>query len=233
MTPVLTVLRKVPVWGWVLVALLLYVGTLNLQLASVTRQRDAERWRVDLLEAARDTTRLRLVRTRDSLLRVFQRRVIQEKQRADALDRALGLERRLRVAASVRFDSALAQVAGTPTIADSDGDRSSQFHLRQPPYTVDATAVLPPPPEQGRLVVAVRLDPLPLSLRIGCGPAVRGVRPATASLVVPPWATVVLDSLSQAPEVCLSPLAQTPPKKRWPWLVGGLVAGVIGWELIR
>lgn len=233
MHALLTFLRKIPVWGWVILTLLVIIGTQNLQLAQVTRQRDSERWRVDSLEAARDTTRLRIVRTRDSVLRVFQRRVIQERQRGDQLDQALQQERRLRVVASLRFDSVLAQVAGTPTFADSDGDRSSQFHLRQPPFTVDATAVLPPPPEQGRLVVAVRLDPLPLSLRIGCGPAVRGVRPATASLVVPPWATVSLDSLSQSPEVCLSPIAQEPPKKRWPWFVGGLVAGVVGWELLR
>jgi hypothetical protein len=229
----LTFLRKVPVWGWVILTLLALIGLQNLQLAQVTRQRDAERWRVDALEAARDTTRMRLVRTRDSMVRVFQRRIIQEKQRADAFDMALQLERRARIVATLRLDSLLAQVAGTPTIADSDGVRTSQFHLRQPPYTVEATAVLPPPPEQGRLVVAVRLDPLPLHLRVGCGPAVRGVRPATASLVVPPWATVSLDSLSQSPEVCVSPIALEPPKKRWPWVVGGLVAGVIGWELIR
>lgn len=188
--------------------------------------------RADSLEAAADTTHALNLRILGDTMSAFQRRVIQERQRADDLDKALKLERIARVAA--RLEVSELRAALSAPVTELEGVRSGTFSLREEPYTIAATATLPPPPSQGTLGVSITLDPLTMRLRLSCGPTnTDGIRPALVTMFTPRWATVVLDSVSQAPELCRSPALQPQPKRRWPWLVAGLLAGVIGWEVIR
>ena len=173
----------------------------------------------DTLQAAKDTTRaLHIdVAVLGDSLRVVERRAIQTAQRADALDKALGLER-------VVKDHLTAQVTGLRAVVRSDtvfvdradGERHAAFDVREAPYTVHALVALPPFPGQGTMDVRVTLDSLPLELRVGCGPAAgpSGVRAASVIAVAPAWASVRLDRVEQAPGVCSADV-QHPGAGRW------------------
>jgi hypothetical protein len=186
-------------------------------------------------DAARDSTR-RLTLARDVLadsLAIVQRRAVQAVQTADALDRALGLERvaRLELTATVR--ELRAHVAGTgPVVSGSGGALSQTFDVDSAPYHVRASVTLAPPPATGSLDLAVMLRPIPLAARLGCGAAdARGIRPASVSIVGPVWATVVVGAVTQAPEVCRSPAltaAAGDTRSTWRKLVDrvGVSAGV-------
>jgi hypothetical protein len=53
--------------------------------------------------------------------------------------------------------------------------------------------------------LTVMLDTLELELRLGCGPAnAAGVRPAVATVAAPAWASVRLERVEQAAELCAS-----------------------------
>lgn len=184
-------------------------------------------------DAARaDTTRMQLVRVSDSLLTVYRLLAVQEKQRGDALDRALGLERiaNANLRATIRgFQQNIG--SSDPVVVTPDDERVADFHVRQPPYTVDATATLPPPPRRGSLALSVALDPVPLGMRLGCAPAnAGGIRAAEVSVVAPPWARVQLDSVSQSPELCRSPALE---RRGGGWLWKGAVGGAGGYALAR
>jgi len=180
----------------------------------------------DTLVASRDTTRalsLKLVSLGESLA-VAQRRAMQIDQRADALDRALGLDRAARdsVTASiasyhgiVRTDTVFVGEAavvdaaiGRPSGVDvdrgsSDSVRRGTFDVRQPPYAVHAVVALPDPPARGSMALAIALDTLRLDVRLGCGaPNASGVRAASAIVSGPAWAGIQLGRVEQAPEVC-------------------------------
>ena len=161
----------------------------------------------DSIEAARDSSRAVLLSGAESLLgdslRVYQRRIVQVGQRADSLDRALGLERaaRYRVEATIAplRERAVAAVVGSPV----DSVRSGAFSLYQPPFHVEAAVALPVPPAEGRMDIAVQLDTAVLEARVGCGaPGVAGVRPATLSLAGPAWAHVRIMRVEQEAQVC-------------------------------
>jgi len=215
----------------VVLGVLLTVQTCRLDRAHAATTREA--YRADSLEAVNDTTRnLALTNARvaallgDSLTAV-QRRAVQTKQQKDALDVALGLERRAKVDLEARVRTLEAQVQGTtPTTETPEGVRSGTFHLEQPPYTVDATAHLPTPPTPGRLDVKVGLAPAPIQVRLGCGPkGDAGVRPAQVTVTGPPWLTLNVGEATQAREVCADDR-----RSWWTWglfLVGGY--GFEGW----
>ena len=172
----------------------------------------------DSLQAARDTTRtLHIdVAVLGDSLRVVERRAIQTAQQADALDHALGLERVAREQFSAQVKGLKTQAHSDTVFIDrADGERHAEFDVRQVPYRVHAQVVLPPAPQLATMDVAVTLDPLPLDLRVGCGPATAGgVRSASATVVAPTWATVRLDRVEQAPGVCAADV-QHPGPGRW------------------
>ena len=176
----------------------------------------------DTLQAARDTTRtLHMdVGVLGDSLRVVERRAIQTAQKADALDQALGLERVAREQFTAQVSGLRATVGADTVFVDrSDGERRAAFDLRQVPYRVHAEVALPPAPGRGSMDVRVTLDSLALELRVGCGAAnASGVRPASASVVAPAWATVRLDRVEQAPGVCAARV-QHPGAGRWSALV--------------
>lgn len=189
--------------------------------------------RADSLEAAGDSTRavssnaLTALRqmTRDSLTAV-ERRVIQEKQRADALDRALGRERIAKVGLLATVDSLKVVASSIVDTTSPEGTRFLAFQIDTTPYRGTANVTLPPttPPTMD---LRLALDPIPLQLRLGCGDPVNGIRPATATALGPAWASLRLDSLSQSPDLCQSP-ALRPRRSSWPWVALGaaLATGV-------
>jgi len=178
-------------------AALLLVATVAWEQAQ--RVRD-EALRADKAEALADTTR-RLVTHTAADRALWQRRAVQEAQRADSVDRELGLTRKAYVAATVTIRG-LEAAAHAPVTEDSSARRAT-FHVREVPFTAEATVALPPPPAAGDLQLRIALDPIPLDLRLECGAAEGGgVHQASAVLSGPPWATVQLGRVEQAPEVC-------------------------------
>jgi hypothetical protein len=201
----------------------------------------------DTVVASHDTTRvltLRIASLSDSL-RVVQRRAVQINQQADALDRALGLERAAR-------DSLTATIVGyrglvrTDTVRDTvvvdpggrDGTAADTVHrgtfdIRQAPYTVHAQVMLPAPPSEGTMALAIDLDTMRFEVRLGCGPPnAAGARTAATTVTGPSWAAIQLGRIEQSPDVCAQlsvPASRWAPLRRALDRVGvsiGYVAGV-------
>jgi hypothetical protein len=195
------------VWALAVALAIAAAQTVRLDAARVRGVRAA--LAADSVEAARDTSRLVRLdgetgRSLADSLRVVQRRTLQVSQRSDALDRALGLERAARAQLEATVES-LRATARVEQVAVEAGDqtRSTEFDVRQVPYTVHAAVTLPEPPGAGRLDVVVSLDTLKLDVRVECGARrLREVRPATVSVAGPAWASVRLGRVEQAPEVC-------------------------------
>jgi len=182
------------------------------------------------LVAERDSTRdvananRRAAAVLGDSLRVVQKRAVQMEQRGDALDRALGGERRARYALTAAVDS-LGRVASAP----AGVSRHASFTLRQPPYTVAAEVQVPDPPDSARMNLRVALDPIPISARLMCSaPDGHGVRSASVVASSPPWARLRLGRLEQAPELCASPalVTRAPPRVAFGRVVVGV--GLVG-----
>lgn len=223
---------KVP-WGVVLVAVV-FLSIQSWRLRSAQQAAAAAALRADSTAAAVDTSR-QLARQAlavlgDSLAGA-ERRVIQQRQRADQLDRALGRERIALANATIRIRGLEATLASTGPVRDStvgadSSVRVADFTVRQPPFTVEATAALPPRPFPGSLRLGITLDPVPVQLRLGCGAAdAGGIRPASATLLGPPWAALELGRVEQSAELCRSPaLARKGPSRlKWAVIGAGLV----------
>lgn len=178
---------------------------------------------VDSLDAVRDTARrlnAKALGLGDSLA-VVQRRAVQVRQVADALDRALGAERAIRQQLAVRVASLEAVVraegAVTPPAAkDSDDEvRRGKFRLRQAPYSVRAEVELPREPSRGSMKIDVALDSIPVEVRVSCGRVgVGDVRPAAVEVIAPAWARASVGRVEQAVEVC-SPARSSPARGWW------------------
>ena len=121
--------------------------------------------------------------------------------------------------------------ATAPVTVDSGDVRTAAFDLRQEPVTAHAVARLGPPPDPGSLVMQITLDPVPLSARLGCGPAnAVGIRTAELVVTGPPWADITLGRLEADPAVCHAPPG-LPTRSGWRWyekaaVVGAFVLGV-------
>jgi hypothetical protein len=174
------------------------VTALALQAGNVAAERDSTR---NVAVSERKVAEL----LGDSL-RVAERLVVQGTQRADALDRALGRERRARYQMVATVDSLSRAVGSAAVVEAADDVRRARFDVRRAPYTIGADVAIPAPPDSARLAIDVALDPIPVGVRVGCGAPDRdGIRAATVDAVAPAWATVRLERLEQVPEVCASP----------------------------
>ena len=174
------------------------VTRLALEAANVTAERDSTR------EIAR--TERKVATLLGDSLRIAERLVVQRTQRADALDRALGRERRAKYELATAVDS-LSRVVASANVTETNGDvRRARFDVRQAPYTIGADVTIPAPPDSARLAIDVALDSIPVDLRMGCSTADRdGIRAATVDAITPRWATVRFARLEQSPELCASP----------------------------
>lgn len=140
-------------------------------------------------------------------LHVFQRQVVQTAQRSDAIGQALQLERRGRYQLATSVDSLNRVLSSRSSVTqDSQSVRRADFDVRQAPYTVALTVELPAPPDTGRIDLHVRLDSIPLGLRLSCAnPDPHGIRAASIEAIAPPWASVRFGSVEQSPDLCVSP----------------------------
>ncbi len=215
---------------WLLLALAIGWGALQTVKASNARERAAQAaLRATNEAAAHDSTRKLAGKVAELLgdsLQAVQRLVLQQQQRGDQLDRALGLERIAAAGLRVRIRDLEATIAGTPVHEDSGTKvRRSDFTLRQPPYLITATAILPPPPALGSLIARVQLDSIRLGLRLGCGKADKdGIRPAAATVTGPPWAELTITAVEQSEDLCQSPAlkAKAPSRLKWAAIGAGV-----------
>ena len=174
------------------------VATLALSLENGVAQRDSTR-RV-ALENHRIATLL------GDTLQLFERKVVQVQQHRDALDRALRTERIARYAMLATVDSFHRAPIAAEQQATRGSVRRAVFTVRDAPYEVHAEAELPADPDTATLVLRIRLDPVPLRVRLSCGAAdANGIRAASIGAEAPPWAAVRFDKVEQSPDLCASP----------------------------
>ena len=197
------------------------------------------------VDVAREVTALAHRQLGDST-RAWQRRTEQHALEQDALERQLRIEARARVSAEARV-RALQDSATAPVTVGAGDVRSARWTIHQPPFQVEASAELPPPPARGTLQVNVALDPLPLTVRLGCRDGAV-VPQAWAVVTGPEWATLELGTVEQVPGICGGVVAL--PSYRVPaWapavagalgafsarrnVLDGLVGATVGWGFGR
>ena len=179
-----------------------------------------------LLDSTKKLTSASLKALGDSLV-VYQRQSVQVTQKASQLDHELGLLNKANYGLTVKLDSVSAQ-AVAPVVVSADS-LSAKFHVKQAPYTVEADVSLRRI-GTGRIDLSITQDPLGLLVKLGCGPEVRGVRPASVSVLAPKYATVRLDSLSQDPGVC-SPAPLVPPSHPARAVALVVFGAILGWVI--
>ena len=139
-------------------------------------------------------------------LRLVEKEAVQVSQHGDALDRALGRERRARYAVVATVDSLQATRAAPAQATAVEGTRAATFEIRQAPYTIEAAVTMPPLPDSAQLALHVSIDPIPIEARVTCAPAnANGIRAAAVVASSPVWATVRFAQVEQSPDVCASP----------------------------
>jgi hypothetical protein len=201
------------------IVLVIVLGVQRIQLDTARDSAVRAALVADTLEATRDSSRALSIEgaALGESLTVVQRRAIQATQTADALDKALGLERVARDQLQATIVEMQAQVASDTIVVEAHGDsvRSATFDVRQAPYTLHAAVELPRESERGRLRVRVELDTLALDVRIGCGSAnAYGARIAEVSAVAPGWASLRIGRVEQAAGLCTAS-GPSEPGGRW------------------
>ncbi len=229
---------------WKIVVTILISFTVGVLFAHLVRGNEPDRKHFlvslqrDSLEAARDTTRAlhTTVASLGDSLHLVSRRAVQSAQRADELDRAIGVERVMRDRLQARIVALNATVrAETVFTAAHDSVRRGVFWVREAPYTARAEVEMPRAPETGRMRLQVALDTVGLEVRVGCGVRdAAGVRAATAAVVAPSWVEVRLARVEQGVGVCSGvPVKAVPLVARMARRVGvsvgyGVVGDVVG-----
>ena len=178
------------------------VTALALEATNVAAERDSTR-NVAMMER-------KVARLLGDSLRIAERRVVQVTQHADALDKALGGERRAKYDLVATVDSLSRVVASTSVREAEDDVRRARFDVRQAPYTIAADVAIPAPPDSARMAIDVALDPIPGDLRLGCAVAEHdGVRAATIDATTPVRVAVRLDRVEQGREICTSTITES------------------------
>jgi hypothetical protein len=207
-------------WLTLVVLLAAALGMTTCALHRARGQRDTYAMQRDSVEAKADTTRQlggKVQRALGDSLAAVQHRAVQAEAKRDSLDRALDLARVANVELRTSIVSLKAQLQA-PVTETALGERTASWTLRQPPYTVDATAILPAPPASGTLRVSVRLDTAHLTVRLGCGAPRNGVRPAEVTVVGPTWLRTTINTAQQSPELCNQDKSKA---GAWSVMVGG------------
>lgn len=184
---------------------------------------DAAERRADSIAAILDTSRqlsgAQLASVRklygDSV-RAAERRVLQVAPKRDNVDKELDRLTTANAVLTAKVRELTATALGAVTADSATGDRTADFHIRQEPYTVDASVRLPPT-GSGRLNVKVAIDTARIVIRNQCGRD--GVfKPATLLVVSPDWLPIRVDSAQSDPAHC------NPPRAR-KWYDGRLTFG--------
>jgi hypothetical protein len=238
----------------VLVAALVAVaGIEHARMDTARRHAAAAQLAMVNLAAERDSTRDaalsngRLAALAGDSLRIVERKVVQVSQRSDAVDRALGRERRGFYRMGAVVEPLQEMASGASTLDSSRTVRSATFSLRHEPYTVEAQVEIPVPPDSAHIEMRVALDTIPIAVRLYCTAAdANGVRTASIVASSPRWAAVRFDRVEQESGLCSAGAA--PPSRsaqgfvvspavgagrvmtlagRWSWTV--FLGGVIYW----
>jgi len=135
---------------------------------------------------------------------VYRRRIVQERQTNLRLDAKLGQLAVANYKLTLRIDSLIQRIEAIVT--DSGDSLHATFAIDQPPYRGTADVALPKvinTESRGRLELQISQDIMPITVHVSCGEELlNGVRPAFLDIGVPTYASVNLDSLTQAIEVC-------------------------------
>lgn len=183
----------------------------------------------------------------------WQRRVVQEQQRGDSLDQALGTTRKTLsdvrvqintgrgtssgVVTVIRDTSRVPSAATTATSATTDngGIRQSHFDVKAGVFSVAADVQLPAPPARGTMEATVTAPSIPLSLRLNCGKVTDGVARADAIVTGPTWATVGITHVESDPAICNPGLklqaSRTYPL--WELIASDLLSAYAGYRIGR
>ena len=182
-----------------LTIVLAYAGVVTAQYRAERKSRLAAEFHGDSIAAVLDTTRL----VHAAGIRAFQRRVLQVTIERDSVDKALKIESVARLALDVRVRELETTDTSTVTVDDADV-RPPQVERYVEPYSFNLGVAVPPPPAPALWRIGIRLDPIVLRPRIGCGEPIAGqlVRPATLTVEAPDWADISLTELRQSTEVC-------------------------------
>lgn len=132
----------------------------------------------------------------------YTRRVLQIREMADSLSKALALKPAVVIQTMVHVDTVTIHDTKVVVVVDSSGARTIDTKLRQEPYTATIHAELPAPPALGKVSASIALDSIPISLRVGCGDPVGGIRPAWVAATAPNWARLGIDRPKADPDVC-------------------------------
>jgi hypothetical protein len=217
---VLAWIRRNPAWAALAGVVTILGGAVAIQTHRLHAEQSAHAkaaLEASNLKATADTTREIY---RDSLTVIRQRLALQVLQRPDSLDRMLRTQRIALEDLRASITALSARVASTtPVTVDAADVRHGTFDVRDVPYTAHAEVSLPAR-GLGDIDLHVALDTMPLSLRLGCGPANSdGIRAASAAVTAPSWATVTLSRVEQDPGLCRSPaLERASPPCRVLWV---------------
>lgn len=226
---------------WLLAASYLLVGALASCAGRSAVQRELRFNRAlyaENLAAVRDTSRrlqLGVVALGDSLV-LTERRAVQQQQRGDALDRALRVERRARVAVRLELPRVMSKTMGAAAALDSSGGgggndvRRAHFTIEQAWYSGSADVALPPAPERPQLSLDLGMRPIPLEVRLGCSArSASGVRRASATVAAPAWAKLTLTNVEQDVVVCSQPVTRAAAHRSLTTVLRERLAIVIGY----
>ena len=219
---ILSLLKRIPVWAWVCLVLGAYLGYLNMRLAHEQQEKIRYAFKADSAMAEADTTKIMMIQ--QGLFHV--KRAIQMKQERDSVDRALRMERQAKLELVTRIRWLNDTLSGVHVPSPDSSTRVAEFNEYREPYTIKARATLPQvaPPT---LAVEVRLDSIPLSLRLGCQKG-DGIRTASVVAQGPTWASLRIAAVNQSPEICnptVAPAARSPGAR--PYLIGaGAATGI-------
>lgn len=188
-------------------ALMVVGGSLLYARHKAGQAREAE-LALDRQEARADTTRRVLSRYMAWLngqAHTYQRRALQAEMQATDREEDIGIDPRARTRLTISLPNI--DTTGLPS-ADSvrteNRVRIADLIYQKPPVRLEVTARVPPPPDTATWDVSMALEAIRAELAIGCGeaPEGRSIRPATANLTVPEWATVELTEVRTEPGVC-------------------------------
>lgn len=225
--------KRVPLHWWVIGALVALSGWQWMGRKQAERDAYAARMETANVAAAADATRLVL---EDSVARVVQRLAVQQEAARDSIDKLLGVVSRARVTATIEVNAVERRLPGTVDPAPADSTvRLAHFVMDEAPFHLDIRASVPPPPEPASAEIRLRLDPIPLGVRLACQPPEHGVSRASVIVVGPKWAEVNVDGVQQHPSVCNQPVSvKGPTRLRWAALGGGAVlTALLAWEFAR
>lgn len=164
--------------------------------------------------AALDTSRNLALSRKDSLrilgdsLAGVTKLALQQTQKSDALDKALGESRKVLVSMTLTIDSlrAVHVVSVAPVSIDtSNGQniRRAMFHVERPIFTADLAVSLPAAGAGILDSLSVNVKPVKVGLRIGCQDKnANGIRPARVTAVGNKQVSIFIDHAEQDADVC-------------------------------